>query len=522
MAISTDKYRITAAPRNIQSFVPINCTDKTKNYCHSVDGKPVNARGAVAVARIISPLLKLNPLELGAKLNGDGLYVEVKKDVSIETKRKIDKLNLAGYIFSEIEPDRAYPNGNVAGNIIGAVSTDNKGSAGIEQMEEKALSGTPGKYSYEIGAEGQEIPQTNSQIVEPIPGKTVQSTIDLDVQWKVQQALDEGANAEYGIAVVEDVKTGEILALADTNSPDAGTPEVALNPSRAVTDVFEPGSTAKVITCSELIDLGLQTPFSQFQVPYSWTTGGQTFSDAEEHGVENLTLTGVLAHSSNVGTVMASSALTNEQKWNYLSRFGVGKLTGIGLPGESAGLMAPWQSWDGRTQYTVLFGQGLATNAIQATNVFAAIANKGKKLTPTIIKGVIDSNGKVSENTRPAPEQVIKKETSEQVMKMMEAAITNGNIYGVNVPGYRVAGKTGTAQMANSTGKLTDIMASFIGVFPADNPKYVVSVFYKNPQGAYFGALVAGPVATKIMNFLVSHESITPSKPIEDPFPTEW
>jgi cell division protein FtsI (penicillin-binding protein 3) len=525
LATTIEKYTLAADQDAISDFVPITCTPSTKDYCHSIGGKPVKALGAVGVARLLAPLIGENPLSLGAKLNGDSHYIILKKDIDVALERKILALNLSGYIRLDSQQSRAYPNKNIAGPIIGGVDGNNKGNAGIEQMEDSTLTGKDGGYEYERGANGQEIPSAKSVKINAVAGKSLKTTLDLDVQWKAQEVLDQGAKdftADYGIAVVENIKTGGIVAIADTNSKDAGSPEVAMFPSRAVSDIFEPGSTAKVITCSELLDLGLQTPLSPFSVPSAATIGGQNFSDAEEHGVEQLTLTGVLAQSSNVGTLLASNALADQQKYDYLKRFGIGDYTGIGLPGESRGMLADYKDWDGRTKYTVLFGQGVAANALQATNVFATIANGGMRPVPHLIEGSTDAKGKYSKAKVPAQTSAIKPETSAQVLKMMEATVTNGIISGVVVPGYRIAGKTGTSQMADSSGGISNILASFIGVFPADHPKYAVSVFYMNPHGAYFGALSAAPVATKIMNFLVAHDAIQPSDPITDAYSTKW
>ena len=292
--------------------------------------------------------------------------------------------------------------------------------------------------------------------------------------------------------------------------------------SRAVTQVFEPGSTGKVVTMAALLENGLATPTSQFQVPNQFTTpnGAGVITDAENHGLEHLTLTGILAQSSNVGTVTAGQTLTVQQRYDYLTKFGFGSRTGIEMPGESAGILRPVAKWDGRTQYNVLFGQGLAVNALQAVSVYGTEANGGVKVTPHVVAGWTSPDGTYTPVARPAGDRVISQNTAGELMTMLQSVVDAGSGTGnaAAIPGYRVAGKTGTAQELSSNG----ITASFVGVVPADSPQVVVGVFVTNPRTSVYGGVVAAPVFADVAGFTLAELGVAPSATSEAPalYPT--
>jgi cell division protein FtsI (penicillin-binding protein 3) len=524
LATTVQRFTIYIDQISASGFAPVICNKTNSSICNGDEKTIGQSVGPEAIGKILAPVLDMKVGDVQNAATGKSGYSVIKKNVTPEVEKKVESLNMSHIIGIVQTPRRAYPDGTIAGNIIGAVNDAQKGSAGIEQMMDKDLSGKDGQISYESGLLGQEIPTGFVDVENATSGKSVKLTLDQDVQYQVQQALDKGCKdngADYGMAVVQDVKTGKILSIADTFSPAAGSDEAALNTSRAVGDVFEPGSTGKVVTVSGLLEKNYANPLSQYEVPDHWTDGaGQEFQDAESHGIERLTLTGILANSSNVGTLLASQNAPIKQRYEWLVNAGFGKYTGLGLPGESPGLVIPYQDWDERTTQTVLFGQAVAVNAVQATSFFSAIGDKGVRITPTIIEGVQDGD-KFDPVEKPKSAQIVSPDAAKKTLEMMESVVTEGMVKNFQIPGYRMAGKTGTAQVADASGKLNDIMASFIGVGPVQDSRWTVSVFYKNPRTAYFGALAAGPVFKKIMTFLLAKYGVPPA-PGNAKYATTW
>ncbi|WP_448629641.1 peptidoglycan D,D-transpeptidase FtsI family protein [Cellulomonas soli] len=481
--------------------------------------------GAVGVAERLAPLLDTDAATLGARLVGDRKYKVITKDVLPAVAREIRAEGLPGVNVDKVA-ERVYPNGDLAGNVIGFVNSNGVGLAGLEQALDDQLQGTSGSEIYERGLRGQPIPGGFSETNAAVPGDSVQLTLDADIQWKSQEAIDAqvaATGADSGAIVVMDVVTGEIYALADSgslNPNDPGDSTGSVTPS--VSDVFEPGSTGKVITMAAALETGLVTPLSQFEVPYQYTVNGQTFKDSHEHGVLKLTTTGILAESSNTGTLMIGQQLSLAQRYDYLSRFGFGSRTGIELPAESAGLLRDgdaWESWDKRSQLSVLFGQAVSVTALQATSVFATIANNGVRAQPHLVKGWTSADGTYTPATVPAATPVVSEPTADTVLSMLESVVDDGTGGKASIPGYRVAGKTGTAQ--NWSGG-PGITASFIGIAPADAPRIAVSVVLKNPRTSEFGGVVAAPVFSDVTAYALAELGVAPSGSQATLFPTTW
>jgi cell division protein FtsI (penicillin-binding protein 3) len=329
------------------------------------------------------------------------------------------------------------------------------------------------------------------------------------------------------MVVVTDVQTGEVLALGDSAPVDPNDP-AASDPknrgSRAVSTVFEPGSTAKVITMAAALEEGIATPISQFVAPYQYTTANdQTFKDSHEHPDQKLTLAGILVTSSNTGTIQVGQQLSEEKRYEYLEAFGFGQPTGVGLPGESGGILHPWEKWDGRTKYAVLYGQGVSVTAVQTAQVYQTVANGGVLQPPTIVRGFQNEDGTFTPRKVGEPRRVISEETAAQLMLMLEDVTEDGTGREAQIPGYRVAGKTGTAQAADGNGGLTSIVSSFVGIAPADDPRIVVSVIIFDPKGsAVWGGAVAAPVFRDVATFALQQLRVPPSGPAERLFPTTW
>jgi len=522
LATSVDRYTVAADTLAIQSFQGGQRVD-------AATGKAVQD-GALGVAQLLAPILDEPPAELAAKLNGKKQYVILARNVVPEVQRAIAKLDLQAYIRTDLTSRRTYPSGVVAGTLVGFVDQDQVGQGGLERAYEDVLAGTDGKVTFERGRDGVEIPNSERDATPAVPGSDVQLTIDADVQWKAEELLDDAVSksgSAYGMAVVQDVRDGTVLAVADSGDvdPNDRSTSAVANGSRAVKDVFEPGSTGKVITMAAALEEGYWTPGSTFTVPYRYTApNGETFKDSHEHDVQHLTLAGVLAHSSNTGTVQIGEKIPEQVRYDYLGRFGFGQPTGLGLPGESAGILPSRSSFahDARTPYTILFGQGVAVNAMQATQVFSTVANGGVRVEPSLVAGTRAADGTFTPAEAPQKSRVVSQKTADSLMRMMESVTgEEGTAANARVPGYRVAGKTGTAQMWLPGGGTT-YMASFIGVAPAEDPRYTVSVFLRSPQSSIYGGVVAAPVFSDLMGYTLQKMDVPPSTTPSDPYELTW
>ena len=476
---------------------------------------------AADAAALLAPLLGISAPELGPKLIGDRNFVYLAREVAPEVYQQVMDLGILG-IFGERTSQRLYPNGTTAGNVLGFVGTDGFGLAGLEQVYDETLAGTAGSDTYEEGARGQRIPTGAEEYLPARPGQSVQLTIDDDLQYMTQSILEAKVaetGAEWASVQVTDVRTGEILVLADSGSIDPNNPANA-DPSRAVAATYEPGSTAKVISMAEILETGVATPTTPFVVPSQYTVpNGQTFHDSHEHADLPLTLTGILSESSNAGTVMVGQNVPRQVRYDYLAKFGFGATTGIGLPGETAGLLNDVADWDGRSEYAVLFGQSVGVTTVQNTQVFATLANHGVRIQPHIVRAVQDADGVFQPVALPEPQQVVGAETADTVVRMLESAVTEGTGGNAAVPGYRIAGKTGTAQ-AFEGGGVIKVVASFIGIAPADDPRIVVNVVLFNPHSSIYGGTVAAPVFSEVTGYALRYLGVPPSGTPAELFPT--
>lgn len=526
LAQSVERYNIIGVPDAATSFTPVDCGTKQAKalgYCHSIDGKPVGVSGAAAVARLLAPLLDMDAMELGADLNGTNQYVILKKDVTPQVKRAIDKLNLGGIVYGELSSQRVYAENTLIGALLGGVNDDGSGASGLELTLNKQLSGTDGYTVYQRGNGGEVIPGTVSKTKAAQDGSDVTLTIDSDVDWYVKKVLTEGvasSHAKWGIAVVEDALTGEILALEDSDAIQAGSSEAKASASRAVSQTFEPGSIGKVPALAAILQNGVHKIDDHFTVPYEYTSEGQKFHDAVYHPDKRWTLAGILQNSSNSGMVMAAEKLTSQQRYDMLTKFGIGQATGLNLPGESRGVLGTPSSWDGRTKNTVLFGQGYTVNALQLSRVVSVIANKGVNRQQSLIKSVTDKNSKPVDMLNRSAARVLDEKIANQVRNAMESALEEyKDVAGVN--GYRVAVKSGTAEVVGSDGSLSSIIADFAGIIPANDPRFIVTVVMQDPDGSY-GGTTSGKLFAKIGEFLMQKYDVPNSPARTDAIPVEW
>ncbi|GGB97082.1 peptidoglycan D,D-transpeptidase FtsI family protein [Cellulomonas carbonis] len=487
---------------------------------------------AAEKAAELAELLDMPAGEVGAVLWGGEEkrgFVYLAKNVLPEVYEEVAARRVAG-VSGERTSDRSYPAESTGGNVLGFVGADNRGQAGIELVYDDLLSGRAGSQTYEQGARGQRIP-TGEQAVEPaVDGHDVQLTIDRDIQYVAQSTLDAKvteSGAEWGALEIVDVRTGEILALVDSGAVDPNDPGATPTDdrgSRSVGAVYEPGSTAKVITMAAALEQGVATPTSQYVVPYLLdlpNIGGKPFKDSHEHGDLRLTLTGILAESSNTGTVMVGKELPRQVRHDYLSKFGFGSTTGVELPGESGGLLWAADDWDGRSQYAVLFGQAVSSTVLQNTQVFATLGNGGVQMQPHLVRGTTAPDGTFTPSELAEPERVVSEETARTVVRMLESAVVEGTGSNGAVPGYRVAGKTGTAQAFEGGGVIKHV-SSFIGLVPADDPQLAINVVLYDPKTSIYGGAVAAPVFSQVAAFSLQHLGIPPSGAPAELFPSTW
>ncbi|WP_342767892.1 penicillin-binding protein 2 [Corynebacterium alimapuense] len=442
-------------------------------------------------------------------------------------------------IAADHQDIRQYPNGAIGENIIGRVSMDGQGQFGFESSSDAFLSGINGRSTEDVSTDGQVIPGTLRDVVPAVDGAAVELTLDLDLQTYVQQLLEQAKTnslAQSAEAVVLDVATGEVLAMANTDTIDpngdiTGQLEEGKNfENLSISHPFEPGSVAKIITAAATIEEGLTDPDEVLQVPGSINMAGVTVADAWEHGVVPYTTTGVFGKSSNVGTLMLADRLGEETYSEYLDRFGVGQTTGIELPNESAGLLPPLEQWSGGTFANLPIGQGMSMTTLQMASIYQALANDGERIEPRIVDQITGADGSIEETDEPEHTQVVSPETARTTIDMFRA-VTQYDPTGVQsgtgssgaIPGYQTSGKTGTAQKVDpDTGAYSqsDYWITFAGVAPADDPRFVVAVMVDEPvQGVEAGGAggqSAAPIYRDIASWLLNRDNIPTSPPMED------
>ncbi len=498
----------------------------------AVDQTVVN--DPAAAAKVVAPILKMTPSQLQPSLTGERRYVLIAKDITPETWRQVNQAikdyntqilktkdgiskRIGGFV-PERSFIRDYPSGKLTSSLIGITNDQGIGASGIESSLNSLLAGTNGKYIYANGR-GNIIPGSEQVSVEAKSGTSVRLTIDRDVQWVAQNAISQAvasSRAESGTVIVMDPKTGAILAQASAPTFDPNiSSTITLNKLRnpAVQEVYEPGSTGKVITVAAALQEGLVTPQSVFTIPYKMKVADEYFHDHEKHPTQRLTTTGLLAVSSNTGSIQIGQKLGKDNLYNYLRKFGIGQSTNSKLPGESAGILHPVKQWSGTSLPTIAFGQGYSLTAMQATSVFATIANDGVRVAPSILAGVVDESGKYTPAKANESVRVLSSQTASDMRAMMESVVSsNGTAPTAAISGYRIAGKTGTANRFSTACKCySGYTASFIGFAPADQPKYVISVTIQDPKGMHWGGVLAGPVFKKVMSFVLQSERVQPT-----------
>lgn len=526
LAISEDAYDITADP-----------TMFTRKQL-KVDDGPEQA------AALLAPILGKNQADLVKLLlpeNRELRYVRLAarqtpqvwkqiKDLktALTNKAGADKntVNVLAGVFADPSSQRVYPNGDLAAGILGWVNADGKGGGGIEQQLDKQLTGKDGKIRYAQSG-GREVPTAGSTETPAVAGSDVELTIDRDIQWAAQNAITEQvkkSRADRGYVVVQDTRTGQILAMA--NSPgfdpnDLSTADAAAMGNAALQDAYEPGSTAKVMSMAAVLEENAATPLTHVVVPNRLHRGDRLFKDDIDHATWYLTLNGVLAKSSNIGTILATGQLgktqeqANQVLYSYLRKFGIGGYTGLGFPGETRGILAAPDKWSTSQQYTIPFGQGFSINAMQAASVYSTIANGGVRVEPTLVRGSKGADGRFTPAAQPKKTRVVSEKTAKTVAQMLESVVGDEQGTGAKaaIPGYNVAGKTGTANRVDpATGRYRGYTSSFAGFAPADNPRITVYCSIQNATaGSYFGGQICGPIYKQVMEFALKTLQIPPT-----------
>ncbi|GAA2988408.1 cell division protein [Streptomyces fulvorobeus] len=528
LATSVDAHNITADPK---MFTP-------------ADSKAPDAPQQAAA--LLAPILGKDVGELTEKLSKPrSRYVVLAsrqtpqvwkqiKDLKATFAEKAQKdradggpgVDVLAGVLQEPTTRRVYPNGDLAAGILGFVNAEGKGGGGLESKLDKELAGKDGKIRYAHSG-GRRVPTAGAREVPAVPGADIELTIDRDIQWAAQRAIADQvkkSRADRGYVIVQNTRTGEVLAMA--NAPgydpnDLSQVDATTLGNAALQDVYEPGSTSKVMSMAAVLEEKAATPATHVTVPNRLHRGDRLFRDDVDHPTWYLTLNGVLAKSSNIGTILATGQLgrtqaeANKVLHSYLRKFGIGSVTGLGYPGESPGLLAKPQDWSTSQQYTIPFGQGLSLNAMQAASVYSTIANGGVRIAPTLVRGTRDEDGGFTAVPAPERTRVVSEKTARTLSVMLESVVDDHEGTGTKaaIPGYRVAGKTGTANRVDpERGGYHGYTASFAGFAPSDDPQVTVYCAIQNPtEGSYFGGQTCGPIYKKVMEFALKTLQAAPS-----------
>ncbi|MDT9594503.1 penicillin-binding protein 2 [Nocardioides zeae] len=486
---------------------------------------------APEIARMLADGLGADYFSTLESLRTDGSRYEyiarrVPSTTALQVVRDISDAGFRG-VYTEADPVRDYPADEVAANLLGFIGTDEP-LAGLELTFDEQLAGTDGAAQYRVGG-GNRIPLGENSETEPVDGTDLTITIDRDVQWYTQQVLRQTVDewgGESGTIVAQDVQTGEILALADYPTYDANNPLLADESdlgSRALNDVYEPGSVQKALTMAALIDAGKVTASTRVTVPPYLERQGQRIGDYWDHDTLRLTLAGVLAKSSNIGTVLANDAFTSEELYGYLQDFGLGQATDVGIRGEAAGTLPAPEAWTQMEHDRIAFGQSLSVNALQMASAINTIANDGLYVSPCLVEGsATTADGTQVGTDQRTTRQVVSAEAARMTAEMMERVVDPeaGVAPGAQIPGYRVAGKTGTAQRAVDGG-YDGTTVSFAGFAPADDPQFTVYVVVQDPDSGG-GGTVAAPAFAQVMSHLLRKYAVAPTGAAPSDMPVEW
>ncbi len=482
---------------------------------------------------LVAPIIDMPPLELGKKIQADTSFASIKRKLESPVYEKLKKLKLSGLHFVQ-EERRVYPNEHLAAQILGFVGIDNQGLGGLEYRYDAALRGSRGQLVVEGDPRGVSL-ITNSVKTQPVlfetplnHGANIVTTLDHYIQYIAQKHLKKGVEefgASSGSVIVMEPKTGEILAMAnmpefDPNQWKQSAADALKN--RCVTDVFEPGSTFKLVTLAAAIEEGIVTPETVFNVPTKLVLHGATIKEAHDNGGKVTsgprTVRDIMKESLNVGTSLVAQEMGQEMLYKYIKKFRFGERTHVEFPGEVGGISRAPKTWSGVDIAMISFGQGIAVTPIQIANATAAIANRGILMKPKLVRHLYnDQDATVQGIGTKEIDRVISAATAEKVIDMMRDAVEKGTGSAAAIPGYAIAGKTGTAQKTREGGLGYDAgryVASFVGFLPIQNPRVVIFVVLHDPQRSIYGGVAAAPVFKNIALDIIDYYSLPPT---EDP-----
>ncbi len=494
----------------------------------------LTAAKAPQFAAVLSKYLGIEPAKLTPLLTKpNSRFVYLKKQVPSLTYSRLSaelaEQDLYG-VFRESDPIRTYPGGTVAGGLVGFVSNTGAGQAGLELSMNRELAGVEGKEVYESSPNGGKIPLGTSSTTPAKNGLNYQLSIDSELQWVAERRIAaqvRRTKSDFGFAITMNVKTGEILSMAQAPTVDASKPAATKQADRgirAVSDPYEPGSVEKVLTAAALVESGHATADTPVLIPPTLASGGgMRIKDFFEHEELQYTMRGVVANSSNIGMVMLARQMPKAQLISSLQRFGLGTKTGVELPIESAGIL-PKSNLQDLTRDQIAFGQALAVTGVQQVSAVAGLVNKGVYNPPTVIKQATNSDGTAAPTPDRKPRRVVSGSTSKVVRDLMQAVVDTPNGQrNLSVAGYETGGKTGTAQRADpKCGCYKGYVTSYIGFAPLDDPQIITYVVLNNPRDGDTGTSVAAPVYRDIMQFALPRYSVPPTNEKHEKKATEW
>jgi cell division protein FtsI (penicillin-binding protein 3) len=477
-----------------------------------------------ATATRLSPLVGVGVPDLVHAMTSDGTFVYLARQLGRSAADRIQRLALPGIGLLPTSK-RSYPAGSLASQVLGFVGTDGVGLTGLELGYQDILAGTPGERTNELGLSGQAIVSGIDVGSAPVGGANVVTTIDRELQFQTQAALEQAVEeqgARGGTVIVMDPRTAEVLAMAshpwfDPNAFEDA-PSVTYR-NRAVTDAYEPGSTNKVITAAAAIQERAIPLGMRLTVPWTMPVGDYIIHDSQPHEPMQMTLGDIVAESSNIGAVMVADRLGAPALATYLARFGLGRATGVGFPGESNGIILPLDQWNDTILATTAYGQGIAATPLQMVSVFSTIANDGRWVQPKLVRGTIGPDGSLERNEAAPTRRVVAARTARMVTRMLAYAVQDGTGTKAQIPGYQVAGKTGTARIPTGDGSgylEGQYIASFIGFLPAGDPKVVVAAILDRPAAVY-GGLAAAPLFKRVALAAIARLHIAPADRVPMP-----
>ena len=476
----------------------------------------------LAEAAAIAPILGLDASDVSAALGSEGTFVYLARHVDLEVASRLEELGLPGVgLLPSLT--RHYPAGSLASQVLGFVGIDGVGLSGLEAHYETLLAGTPGQRTVEVSAQGQRIVGGQEVASAPVQGGDLVLSIDRELQFRAQESLHEAVRenrAKGGTVIVMDPATGDILAMASYPwfDPNHFAESPAENrPNRAVTDTWEPGSVNKIITAAAALETGAVSLTDRFSVPGVRMIEGFAINDAHPHGAESMTLGDIIVESSNVGSTLIADEVGNDALATYFARFGYGQPTGVGFPGEAAGLMPALTDWTDLTRATVSFGAGVAVTPLQMATVYATIANGGTWVQPRLVTGTVGTDGRARPVQDSPAREVLRPATARTLTQMLAMVVEEGTGGNAQIAGYQVAGKTGTAKKLDEHGRYIErYVASFIGFLPASKPRVVVAAILDEPRTVY-GGVAAAPLFQDIARFAIQRLGIEPANAVQLP-----